>query len=204
MIVFIEGPRASGKTHLLNEFFKRNKDQNIIYYKFAFAKYIDSLGIRDQESGPGVHYFSIANVMTILELNKTLFKDKIIVFDRSIFSAYVWSIYRNRMDRERLLSEFESILKSELYENCCLCYFTKGSSIPDKIREEKDYFGNFENYSAEEKVFNEVLARTQKYYSDSTKGNQFIKFTNEFDDSSIDRFYDLITGLALPAELSNK
>jgi hypothetical protein len=96
MIIFCEGPRHSGKTHLIDEFFKQNSNPNVIYYKFKFAKYIDDFGMRDQESGAGVHYFSIGNILTILELNKTLLKDKIVVFDRCIYSAYVWSIYRNR------------------------------------------------------------------------------------------------------------
>ena len=68
MIILIEGHRHSGKTFLMERFFEENKDPKIHYYKFQFAKYIESLGLRDQEDGPGVHYFSIANVLTILEL----------------------------------------------------------------------------------------------------------------------------------------
>ena len=112
MIILIEGHRHSGKTFLMEKFFEENKDPKIHYYKFQFAKYIESLGLRDQEDGPGVHYFSIANVLTILELNQSILKDQVIVFDRCIFSAYVWSIYRERMDNERLTNEFRKILNS--------------------------------------------------------------------------------------------
>ena len=49
MIVFIEGPRHVGKTHLMESFFRRNENPDIIYYKFAFAKYIEDLGMKDQE-----------------------------------------------------------------------------------------------------------------------------------------------------------
>ena len=55
MIILIEGHRHSGKTFLMEKFFEENKDPKIHYYKFQFAKYIESLGLRDQEDGPGVH-----------------------------------------------------------------------------------------------------------------------------------------------------
>ena len=101
MILVIEGHRHSGKTFLIEKFFEQNTNPKVHYYKFQFAKYIDQLEMRDQDAGPGVHYFSIANVLTILELNQTILKDQILVFDRCIFSAYVWSIYRERMDQFR-------------------------------------------------------------------------------------------------------
>ena len=194
MIAFIEGPRETGKTYLLSSFFEKNTNPNILYYKFAFAKYIEDLGIKDQETGPGVHYFSIANVMTILELNKTVFKDKLLVFDRSIFSAYVWSIYRERMDKQRLLSEFEKVLGSDLYQDCVLVYLTRKQGISLKKRE-KDYFGNFENYDSENEIFKEVLKMSEKYDSDSTRNNRRVSIINDFDQNSIDRFYESLTSL---------
>lgn len=195
MIIFIEGPRHTGKTHLMEEFFKQNQNPNVLYYKFAFAKYIEELGMRDQETGPGVHYFSIANVLTILELNKEILKDKVIVFDRSIFSAYVWSIYRERMDKQRLLNEFEKVLNSDLYQNCALVYLTrKEMETPEK--RDKDYFGNFENYAAEKKVFEEVLEMASQYTSDSSKRNFNIMYLNNFDTKSVAVFCQMLNDIA--------
>ena len=122
MIISIEGPRNTGKSHLLNSFLEKNENPNVIYYKFLFAKYIDQFNMRDQESGPGMHYFSLGNILSIFELNQTLFKDKIILFDRCIHSAYVWAIYRERLGREKLLAEYSKILNSELYTNCSTFY----------------------------------------------------------------------------------
>lgn len=194
MIVFIEGPRHSGKTRLIDEFFKQNTDPNVIYYKFKFAKYIDELDMRDQETGPGVHYFSISNVLTILELNQQLLKDKTVIFDRSIFSAYVWSIYRKRMDKTRLLNEFKKILGSDLYEHCTLLYLTKKKEV-EVVKRTKDYFGNFEDYSAEKEIFEEVLNETIEYSVNSKKQNQRIDFENRFDRESISDFCNLINSL---------
>lgn len=204
MIVFIEGPRHVGKTHLMESFFKRNENPNVIYYKFAFAKYIEDLRMKDQETGPGVHYFSIANVMTILELNKTLLKDKVLVFDRSIFSAYVWSIYRERMDRERLLTEFERLLASDLYQDCVLLYLTRKGEVALEKREKSDYFGNFENYDAERAIFEEVLDRTKCYYDDAAKSNKHSTFINNFDVASTDHFCELMNRLSSTTVAHNK
>jgi thymidylate kinase len=195
MIIFIEGPRHTGKTHLMEEFFKQNQNPNVLYYKFAFAKYIEELGMRDQETGPGVHYFSIANVLTILELNKEILKDKVIVFDRSIFSAYVWSIYRERMDKQRLLNEFEKVLDSDLYQNCALVYLTR-KEIETPEKRDKDYFGNFENYDAEKKVFEEVLEMASQYTSDSSKRNFNIMYLNNFDTKSVALFCQMLNDIA--------
>jgi thymidylate kinase len=179
----------------MEEFFKQNQNPNVLYYKFAFAKYIEELGMRDQETGPGVHYFSIANVLTILELNKEILKDKVIVFDRSIFSAYVWSIYRERMDKQRLLNEFEKVLNSDLYQNCALVYLTrKEMETPEK--RDKDYFGNFENYDAEKKVFEEVLEMASQYTSDSSKRNFNIMYLNNFDTKSVALFCQMLNDIA--------
>jgi hypothetical protein len=183
MIVFIEGSRHVGKTFLIDQFLKQNTDKSVEYYKFKFAKYIDEFDMRDQETGPGVHYFSIGNILTILELNETLLKDKILIFDRCIFSAYVWSIYRNRLSSEKLMAEFEKILNHDLYKQCKLVYITKDETIVTE-RREKDYFGNFENYSEERQLFDLLLDRFKKEATDSDKGNELVKFVNLFDEQS--------------------
>jgi hypothetical protein len=195
MILIIEGSRHSGKTFLIDKFFEQNTDPNVHYYKFQFAKYIEDLGIRDQETGPGVHYFSISNVMTIFELNQTLLKDKILVFDRAIFSAYVWSIYRNRMDKNRLLDEFGKLLLSELYNNVTVVYVNREDNVVTEKREEKDYFGNFENADAEKKIFEEIFGQFENLILDQDKRNNFTRFTNHFNSESSDAFNLLLTGL---------
>lgn len=194
MIIFCEGPRHSGKTHLIDAFLAQNQDPNVIYYKFKFAKYIEDFDIRSHETGPGVHYFSIGNILTILELNKTLFKDKTIIFDRCIYSAYVWSIYRNRMDRSILLKEFEKILESELYEDCVLLHLTRGKGVEVNKRN-KDYFGNFEDYNKEKQLFDEIISNFQGHAANSLRGNKYVQFVNDFDELSCTDFSKLVHDL---------
>jgi len=196
MIVMIEGPRHCGKTYLLENFFRTNANPDIMYYKFAFAKYIEDLGIRDHETGAGVHYFSIANVMTILELNQTVFKDKLLVFDRSIFSAYVWSIYRKRLDQDRLISEFKKILSSELYQNCYVIHIDRINSAKVSKRE-KDFFGNFEDYGTEWSLFEKIYDETSEFVIDPKKNTNLIRFMNHFNEESLGDFNELINQIAI-------
>lgn len=195
MILMIEGPRLTGKTHLMTRFFEQNRDPSIIYYKFQFAKYMEQMGIRDQETGPGIHYFSVANVLTILELNQTVFADKLLVFDRSIFSAYVWSIYRERMSKTRLMREFGKILSGELYQNCAVLYLNR-SVNPGSDDRGKDYFGNFENYDEESALFSEVFETYGDYITDARRNNSLGFITNSFDMNSQHTFNRMINLIA--------
>lgn len=200
-LIIIEGHRSSGKTHLIEKFFEQNTNPNVHYYKFQFAKYIDELGMRDQDSGPGVHYFSIANVMTILELNQSLLKDQILVFDRCIFSAYVWSIYRERMDQFRLLGEFKKILTSDLYQNSKVVYVDREENIKIAKRG-KDYFDNFENAEAEKELFERIFSEFRDEINDSTRNNDFMRITNHFNEDSIDQFNQMLNNLINSTPLS--
>lgn len=194
MILMIEGARHNGKTFLIDKFFEQNTNPDVHYYKFQFAKYIDDLEMRDQETGPGVHYFSIANVLTILELNRTLLKDKILVFDRCIFSAYVWSIYRERMGPFRLLEEFRRILISDLYQDVKLLYVERDESI-EIIKREKDYFGNFENSDRERELFERIFSEFNPRITNSARNNEFSRMTNHFDEASSIQFNRMLNDL---------
>jgi thymidylate kinase len=195
MIIFIEGCRNTGKTTLLTEFFKQNTNPNVVYYKFYFAKYIEEFGIVNHDTGPGVHYFSIANVLTILELNQTLLKDKILVFDRSIFSAYTWSMLRKRMDEQSLLNEFKKILDSELYKDCALLFLDKNQQIQQEQKRTKDYFDQFENYNQEKIVFESLFTLFADQIQNETRNNHFVNFTNSFNSESIDNFIVMLSNL---------
>ncbi len=194
MIIIIEGHRHSGKTFLIEKFLEQNTNPNVHYYKFQFAKYVEALKMKDQETGPGVHYFSIANVLTILELNQTLLKDHILVFDRCIFSAYVWSIYRERMGPMRLIEEFKKILISDLYQNSKVLYVERDEEI-EVVKREKDYFGNFEDADHEKELFERIFSEFKPQITDSSKNNEFDRMVNRFNDESVAEFNERLNSL---------
>ncbi len=195
MIVLIEGPRGAGKSHLVDNFFEQNNNKDILYYKFAFSDYIKKLKIEDQEDGPGVHYFSISNILTILGISSTFLKDKHVVFDRSIFSAYVWSIYRKRMKKARLISEFDKILSDFKYNNCKVIYVTRDISIPSVTRDKKDVFCPFEDYEKEKSIYNMIFSRFINEVNDTSRRNEYFEFINYFNHDSENKFNRLLKSI---------
>jgi hypothetical protein len=196
MIILVEGPRGAGKSHLVDNFFHLNENPDILYYKFKFTDWIKILNIEDQETGPGIHYFSISNIITILGISSTFLKDKHVVFDRSIFSAYVWSIFRKRMNRERLMSEFNNFLKTVDYSNCKIVYVNREESVNEIKRIKQDGFDVYENYAMEKTIYDDVFFSFRDEISDSTRNNEFFEFTNHFDNDSLESFrvllYDIL------------
>jgi len=195
MIILIEGPRGAGKSHLVDQFMLKNENPDVLYYKFAFSDWIKKLRIEDQEKGPGVHYFSISNIITILGISDTLLKGKTIVFDRSIFSAYVWSIMRDRMDGDRLIREFSSILRDEIYSNCKLIYVTKSDPGAKIEREKDDIFNKYEDYYTENQFYNNIIYLFDREISNSSRNNEILEFKNDFDEASESRFNTLLNNL---------
>jgi thymidylate kinase len=186
MIILIEGPRSSGKTHLIGELrnhikmsnLKDDLDMEIVFYKYGFVEHIKSLNMEDQESGAGFHYFTISNTLTILELQKILIQDKVFIFDRGVFSAYAWSIFRKRLNEARLRNEIKSLLDNVLYSNCHIIYVT--TEIPEK-REAKDMFDSYENYEKENILFREIFKDNIKSITSSEKNNSLTYFENKMD-----------------------
>jgi thymidylate kinase len=195
MIILIEGPRGSGKSHLVDNFMESNRNPDVLYYKFAFSDWIKKLKFEDHETGPGVHYFSISNIITILDISNSFLKDKTVVFDRSIFSAYVWSILRDRMDASRLISEFSRFLSDEVYSNCKLIKVERLDPDLQISREKTDLFDKYEDYSSELSIYGNIIDIFKEEITDLTRGNEYFEFQNEFDKSSETKFNHLLNSI---------
>jgi thymidylate kinase len=186
MIILIEGPRGSGKTHLtkkLKDYIIKDKDideKDIIFYKYDFVNHMKTLNMEDQEGGAGFHYFTISNTLTILELHKTILKDKVFIFDRGVFSAYAWSIFRKRLDSKRLNIEFIRLLKDDLYSNCHIVYVTTDTPV----KRDKDLFDKFDNYRIENESFINLFKLNEGSISNFKKNNSVTHFKNNMDDIS--------------------
>jgi thymidylate kinase len=190
MIILCEGPRGAGKSHLIDNFFAQNKNDKFVYYKWDYASWVESLNLIND--GKVLHYFSLANILTILGMSTTAFKDKILVLDRSIFSAYVWAIYRKRLSKLDLTMELNKILDSPLYFNCNLIYVNRDSSIVDIDRQPKDIFDKYENYQLEKQQFDELFTLFNDMINDWVYGNSSVIFNNEFNMSSQLEFNKLL------------
>lgn len=205
MILFVEGPRACGKTYLINDFLKEVNPEPIDnekyplepvfkpavdYYKFYFADHIKTLGLESLDNTPALHYFSLGNIMTILEMNQyDEYSDKIWVFDRAIISAYVWSVLRGRLTPVRARKEYEILVNSDLYSNCKTIMITTevDRSNEDKARE-KDFFDGTHSTEEELHQFGHFLDFGKAQLSDSSKNNALSIIVNRFDQASTDQF----------------
>ena len=186
MIILIEGPRSSGKTHLIsklkhhveNSNISEKTNRDIVFYKYGFIDHMNNLKMKDQEDGAGLHYFTISNTLTILELQEIIIKDKVFIFDRGVFSAYAWSIFRKRLDEARLKLEVKSLLSNKLYNNCHVLYVT---TKKPKERNSKDIFDSFENYDKENAMFKEIFHENSINIINKEKNNSLTYFENKMD-----------------------
>ena len=98
------------------------------------------------------------------------------------------------MNQFRLLTEFQKILISELYQNSKILYVDRSSNIEIEKRE-KDYFGNFENADREKELFERIFSEFKNEITDSSRNNEFKRMTNYFDGTSSTLFNEMLTDL---------
>lgn len=190
MIIIVEGPRGSGKSHLVDNFFAQNEDDRFIYYKWNFSEWVKLLEIK--ETGSETHYLSLANILTVLEIGNTLFKDKILVLDRSIFSAYVWANYRNRVPIDKLNNELLQIMSNHVYKNCVLIYVNRDHDSATFNRGYKDIFDKYENYNLEKQIFDEYFMICNEYINNPSLNNSKYLINNQFNNISQLNFNNLL------------
>lgn len=193
MIILIEGPRGAGKSHLVDEFFRQNNNKRFMYYKFEFSNWIKRLKIENLEPKQEIHYFSISNILTIFDLVGGPFKDRTVVMDRSILSAYVWSIYRDRVDNFKLLRELDIIMRHDVFKESRTVFVTKSGEVNVDKRSDKDIFDKFEDYEQELNIYKNVIDMAGIESED--QGGNLIYFKNKFNEESQLEFNNLLNNL---------
>lgn len=188
MILFIEGPRHSGKTFLIEKFLESCNDPRVEYYKFYFANHIKTLDLVGLDSDPSLHYFSLGNIMTIMEMNqRPEYKDKIWIFDRAIVSAYTWAVLRKRLTLEKAEAEFLTLLQTDLFSNSKTIVVTVSGQTADSGRT-KDTWDGAHSTKEEQSLMAHFLELGKKQFLDSNKNNQISIMLNGFNEKSIESF----------------
>lgn len=189
MILFIEGPRGSGKTFLINQFLNECKDSRIEYYKFYFANHVKSLGLVNNDADPSLHYFSLGNIMTILEMNqRPEYKDRIWVFDRALISAYAWAVLRSRLELDRANAEFLTILQSDLFQNCKTLYVRVGAQTADQTRVKDSWDGAHSTFEEAQKLGHFLCEGYDHISNEVDRTNGCRTVENRFDNESVEAF----------------
>jgi len=186
MITYIEGPRNCGKTFLLTKYFDRSsKKDTIEYYKFYFANHFKTLGLEWIEDSPALHYFSLGNIMTIMEMNVENKLNLPIVFDRAIISAYTWAILRKRLTKEKATEEFLKLIGSPLFRDSKTIVIRHNSlGISSRVKDSWDGSNNLEEWH----IMSELIEAGKDHLSDSVRNNELVIIDNVFDEDSISKF----------------
>jgi thymidylate kinase len=188
MILFVEGPRGCGKTFLINQFLEECRDSRLEYYKFYFADHVKALNLTKNDSDPSLHYFSLGNIMTILEMNqRPQYADKIWIFDRAIMSAYAWATLRGRLELEEAGIEYMKIIESNLFKNCKTLYVTVDRQTGDSARV-KDTWDGAHSTQIEIDQLSHFFGLGFDIIGSSERGNDGTIIRNNFDQSSIELF----------------
>lgn len=188
MILFVEGPRHSGKTYLIDQFIAQCADPRVEYYKFYFANHLKSLQLEWQEDQPSLHYFSLGNIMTILEMNQQpAYADKIWVFDRAIISAYAWAILRNRLSSINAYSEANRLISSDLYTNCKTIFVESSGQTADTTRK-KDHWDGAVKTDDESQLMLDLIEHNLFAITNTEKGNALYSIKNDFNQVAVNHF----------------
>jgi hypothetical protein len=188
MILFVEGPRHCGKTFLINQFIDITNDPRIEYYKFYFADHIKTLDLVGLDGDSSLHYFSLGNIMTIMEMNlRPEYSDKIWIFDRAIISAYTWAILRNRLSRDKAETEFLKLLNTTLYSNSKTLVVGVAGQTGDTNRV-KDTWDGVHSTIEEQQLMTQLLEIGRPNLLNPDKNNNLSIVFNNFDESSIIEF----------------
>ena len=188
MILFIEGARHSGKTFLINQFLESCNDPRIEYYKFYFANHVKTLDLIGLDETPALHYFSLGNIMTIMEMNlRPEYKDKIWIFDRAIISAYTWAILRNRLSRNAAELEFLKLIHSDLYKNSKTLVVAVNGQTGDTGRVKDTWDGKHATLE-EQQLMAKLIESGASQLSNNDAGNQLSFIFNQFDELSVKLF----------------
>lgn len=188
MILFVEGARHSGKTFLINQFLEKYDDLRIEYYKFYFANHVKMLDLVELDATPALHYFSLGNIMTIMEMNlRPEYKDKIWIFDRAIISAYTWAILRKRLGRSQAELEFLKLINSDLYKNSKTLVVSVAGQTGDSSRI-KDTWDGKHSTTEEQLLMASLIESGLKNLADTDKNNGLSFVFNQFDEASVNSF----------------
>lgn len=188
MILFVEGARHSGKTFLINQFLESCNDPRIEYYKFYFANHVKTLDLVGLDETPALHYFSLGNIMTIMEMNlRPEYKDKIWIFDRAIISAYTWAILRNRLSRNAAELEFLKLINSDLYKNSKTLVVAVTGQTGDSGRVKDTWDGKHATFE-EQQLMAKIIESGSSQLSNNDAGNQLSFIFNQFDELSVKLF----------------
>lgn len=197
MILFLEGPRGSGKTYLIDKFFEQNENPNIIRYKFYFVNWVNRLGLKNNDTDRALHYMSLGNILSVME-HMANDNSKLVVFDRGLYGCYVWSQLRKRISYNTAVAELIQILLSPEYKNCKTLYI-EPVDLNDPNRSDlrnKDMWDNVHPGAEEARMYKELFLDTIVEHTNMDNNTWVKEYVNSLTDYDVSNIIGFINDLA--------
>ena len=172
MITMIEGPRNTGKTHLL-------KEAEIKVYKFPFAKWYDILDLGKDKLAANA--FGMGRLM-LHDLDNNGYIDNIIT-DRSIITPLAWGVIEGRMEEKESHKLLMEMINNGIINSDNKIIYMNGTN--PNGRDRGDHWDDAD-YEIEDRMYYHIMETIDKYL-----GN-VIEFENKFDNKSIALFKELL------------
>ena len=167
---------------------------SLFYYKFYLADEYSSIVKEWDKSDKGIHYFSMGNIMTILDLHKH-FPEKIFVFDRAHITAATWATIWNRLNFDQAKAELYGLIDRPGYQNCKTVMIDAPAEFKQDTARKKDLWDGLVSSKDEHRIMRKLIEDTPFRFRDDRIGNSFEYFTNNFSPDSVDEFCSLIQTL---------
>ena len=172
MITMIEGPRNTGKTHLLRE-------SGIKVYKFPFAKWYDILDLGKDKLAANA--FGMGRLI-LHDLDNNGYIDNIIT-DRSIITPLAWGVIEGRRSQKESQKLLMEMINNGIINSDNKIVYMKGDNPHGRNR--GDHWDEAD-YEIEDRMYYHIMETLDKYL-----GN-VIEFENKFDKISVALFKKLL------------
>lgn len=171
-LVIIEGPRSSGKTHLLNKC-------GVDYFKLEFVPWYEKLEM--PRDGENTHYFCLGKEVMLHQLYRDGYLESPMISDRGLFTTLVWGILENRISIEEAYKELDVFNSLGFFKNTAWMFI---NSISPNARDDKDLFDTYEISNKKElDLFNHFFEYAEKKYEINVN-----RFTNMYNEDSENNF----------------
>ena len=195
-MIFIEGPRNTGKTYLLEKYIKEFPN-NLMTHKFPFYKFNEGLNIPISTEAT---YFSFGKDLALFALAKDNLLPQNLLLDRGFISSIVFSkIFRNEKE-EKLVQYANLIIENYKDVDIDIIYVT-----PDEVSRDKNKIP-----SQRQKDIVEMANLTKEIILPSTyniwygwvlelfkdqPNIKIHKFINHFNEDSVKEFNNLLNSI---------
>lgn len=175
-IIIVDGPQGAGKSYLIDNFVKDNKD--FLLFRFSFSKIINQLNkSEDMSFKNGV---SACRDISIIVLLYSLKQYPNTIMERGFLSHVVWGILEDRENIDSINSYIDIV--NDLIESMNVHFILVHGKHPNYVRYKKDGYDNIVDHNKQffyyVKYHNRFRFKSVHYFNNIFKEKSIIDFKN--------------------------